>query len=386
MHIVHIVESFSPLSETFIYDIIKGLSDLDDIKITVLTTNNIDTFRSFEPTLTITPNKNIEYYSNILKYRIQGDKEGYNYTRYRMFSDDIKKHLTRLKPDLIHCHFGTMSIASIDSAQKLNIPIIGSFYGYDVSTNLKHPVWIKNYTKQLNKLTAAIGISNHINTKVNRFVNEKKIHLIHLAIDASAASHTFPSQRIDDRITATFIGRFVEKKSPLELLESFRIAKSLEKSDKLHLKMIGDGPLFQESLDFIKLHQLENSISLLGALPHNETLKELKDSHFYVQHSVTAKSGDQEGQGVTLVEALSYGLPIITTNHNGFTDVIKDNYNGFLVEEHDTNAMGERMVSLSENINTWDLMGENGIEHVKKEFNFETELSKLVTLYNDCIK
>lgn len=60
---------------------------------------------------------------------------------------------------------------------------------------------------------------------------------------------------------------------------------------------------------------------------------------------MTAEDGDQEGQGVTLIEASARGLPIVATWHNGIPEIVLDGVTGFLVKKKDFEPMGSESPS-----------------------------------------
>jgi colanic acid/amylovoran biosynthesis glycosyltransferase len=379
--VYHLVESYSPLSETFIYDLIEN-QEKKGIKYKVLAFSKNNEFRDVKNCIELKPNKGLGFYIKSLIYHLLGNREGFNYLRYALYQKSLYNHLKQEKPDVLHCHFATMGVIGVQEAVKLGVPTVCSFYGYDVSRNLKHKVWVDSYKRYFGRLDRAIGISNHICCKIENFVSKEKIELIHLPFKAELIKNTYPSQRLDNEVRCLFIGRLVDKKSPLELIQSFSKAKSLETENKLKLAIIGDGPLMEQSKELVEKLKLKDSITFKGSLPNDIVKKELEKSHLYLQHSVTAPDGDQEGQGVTLVEASALGLPVITTNHNGFTDVVLDGKTGYLVEEHDVEAMGKKIYELSRNVEEWEGLGTNGCQHISTNFNSETESDKVINLYN----
>ena len=76
-------------------------------------------------------------------------------------------------------------------------------------------------------------------------------------------------------------------------------------------------------------------------MPNNKVMYEMRKSDVFVQHSVTAKNGDQEGAPVAISEAMALGLPVISTKHSGIPCMIKNETTGFLVREHDKEALTE---------------------------------------------
>lgn len=380
MKVYHLVESYSPLSETFIHDLIESL-EKKSITSVIGAFKKINEFRDVKNCRVLKPQKGLSFHFLALRYHLTQNKEGFNYLRYKLYEKSVESEIKEIKPDLIHCHFGTMASLGVEIAHKMKIPCVGSFYGYDISRNLKLSIWTSRYKKVLNKLDAAIGISNHICNKVQRFVDHKKVHLIHLPYPSNNIVNSNPAKRIGSTVNCLFVGRLVEKKSPIELLEAFRIAKTLESNDRLRLTIIGDGPLLEAAQKFTAENELEQAVVFRGAVSNEEVKKELLNTHLYIQHSVTASDGDQEGQGVTLVEASAKGIPVITTNHNGFSDVILDGKSGFLVEEHDTQKMGIIIHKLSLNPMSWQALGDQGVKHISENFNTLIETEKLINIY-----
>jgi glycosyltransferase involved in cell wall biosynthesis len=67
-----------------------------------------------------------------------------------------------------------------------------------------------------------------------------------------------------------------------------------------------------------------------------------------VQHSVTTpENGDREGKPVAVMEAMASGLPVVATRHSGIAELIDHGVTGFLVDEHDIEAMAEAMIRLA---------------------------------------
>ncbi len=128
--------------------------------------------------------------------------------------------------------------------------------------------------------------------------------------------------------------------------------------------------------DFVHFH---------GALSHAQTMKILSSSDIYVQHSVTARNGDMEGQGVTLAEAGYFGLPVVTTAHNGFKDVVIDKETGYLVPEHDIQQMAEKILLLIQNDNLRNKMGQQARMHISKNFMIDKEVSKTLALFHSIL-
>jgi glycosyltransferase involved in cell wall biosynthesis len=174
------------------------------------------------------------------------------------------------------------------------------------------------------------------------------------------------------------VGRLVEKKSPIDLARAFKYAVDVVNSDtRLKLTIAGDGPLRADLEREVQKLGIENHVSILGEVAHSRVSDLLADANLYTQHCKTASDGDQEGQGVSFVEAAASGLPIVSTRHNGLTDVILDGETGYLVGEGDFEAMGEKIAWLAERPSQWCRLGRAGRRHVEENFNLQDQVCEI---------
>lgn len=111
------------------------------------------------------------------------------------------------------------------------------------------------------------------------------------------------------------------------ILDSFNIFKQRIGNSKL--LFIGDG----EDYDLIKNHisenLLDNDVELLGRKSHKELALYLNSSNIYVSGSFV------EGWSTSLMEAISCGLPAVVTNFSSAKELIRNGYNGYVLENRD---------------------------------------------------
>jgi glycosyltransferase involved in cell wall biosynthesis len=174
--------------------------------------------------------------------------------------------------------------------------------------------------------------------------------------------------------TFVFVGRFVEKKGPLYCIMAFHIL--LNRGHKAQLKMIGDGPLKDICFDYVQAHQLNEYISFLGVLNSEQIAVEFANSTCYVQHSITAQSGDQEGTPVSVMEAMLAGLPVISTKHGGIQDVVSEHC-GVLVEEKDTIAMSLAMENCIHHPDVFREMGLKCKKYIQENHTLPLHLDQI---------
>jgi glycosyltransferase involved in cell wall biosynthesis len=208
-------------------------------------------------------------------------------------------------------------------------------------------------------------------------IKEELIHIIPCGVKIP---DFFIKKKTGSAIKCIAVGRMVAKKAPLLLVESFR--KALVKIPNLTLDYVGTGNLFEDVVKYIKDHNLESQIRLHKSLPNTEVHELIKNSDIFLQHSVTSPiNGDQEGLPVSILEAMTYNLPVVSTLHAGIPEAVIDNLNGFTVKEGDTESMAERIIRLAENEDLRISMGNAGSKLVKERFTWEIEKKALLNLF-----
>jgi len=167
----------------------------------------------------------------------------------------------------------------------------------------------------------------------------EKLHVVPCGVDVSRFQ---PTVREVGRTVA--VGRLVEKKAPQLTIEAFALIA--HRFPEARLDMIGDGPLRQRCAALIDRLKLGNRVTLHGAQTSERVAALMQKASLFVQHSVTAATGDVESFGVSLVEAMAAAVPVVATRHNGFVDTVAHGVTGLLVAEHDVDGMADAMAQV----------------------------------------
>jgi hypothetical protein len=84
---------------------------------------------------------------------------------------------------------------------------------------------------------------------------------------------------------------------------------------------------------------------------------------------------------MVLQEAQAMGLPVVCTNHNGFSESILDGQTGFLVPERDVDAISTKLAQLISQRDLWLEIGKKGRAFVEAEFDLRKRNDALIELY-----
>lgn len=180
------------------------------------------------------------------------------------------------------------------------------------------------------------------------------------------------------------IARLVEKKGIEYAIKA--IAKVAENHPNIIYNIAGDGPL-RESLEKLILDlKISDNVKLLGWMTQEQVRQLYVDSHIFVLPSVTAATGDREGQALVLQEAQAMGLPVVSTLHNGIPEGVLEGKSGFLVPERDVDALAEKIGYLVENPEIWTQMGQHGRKFVEERYDIKQLNKQLVEMYEKLLK
>lgn len=284
--------------------------------------------------------------------------------------NQLRKNLQKHSINLVLAEFLTTGAEVLNICKELEIPMIVTALGYDISTYTVIKKYEKEYRDLFDYAKAIIIVSNHMRKNLLELgCDESKIVYSPAGPDKSFFDITPDYSK--NNIVA--LGRFVEKKAPHLLILSFQ--KVVEKIPDAHLFFGGDGPLMSVVKDLIKVLNIEKHVTLLGMISQQEQKKYFEKSSIFVQHSKTAENGDSEGTPVTILEASAAGLPIVSTLHAGIPEVVKDGETGFLVSENDIDYMSKKIIDLLENKELAKKMGKKGKSFVKDNFSLEKHIN-----------
>jgi len=178
--------------------------------------------------------------------------------------------------------------------------------------------------------------------------------------------------------TIGLLSWFIEKKGIIYLLQAINELSS-QKDLSIKLIIAGDGPLKESYQTYIKSNKLDDFISFAGVIKGEQKEDFFKSLDAFVLPSISLKN-DQDGIPVVLMEAISYALPIISTDVSGIPEICINEYNGFLIPEKSVKELVYAIKDLFSNEDKYMMYSKNSFE-LSNDYDIDiNSMKKLKTI------
>lgn len=284
--------------------------------------------------------------------------------------------------DLVHAHFGYAGSQAILLKIIFGWPLIINFYGKDAS-RIKYGRGAYRILFKVGDLF--IAICQTMREDLNRLgCPLKKIRIVHVGIDTDKFSPVMRDKLSRGTLTIVSVGRLDEKKGHEYLIKAF--ARVVEEFPGARLRIVGGGPLEGQLAALVREEHLEEAVELLGPRGQNEVPGLVASAGVGALTSTTARDGDREGTPVFLMEAQGMGLPVVSSNHSGIPEVVRDGETGFLVEERDVLGIANALKKLLRDSQLREKMGREGRKHIENYFSLRAWQKTLISIYKEFAK
>ena len=258
----------------------------------------------------------------------------------------LKNEIENFNPDVIHSH---LYLSELYSRSVFNIRIkwfthlhdnIFQFRNFDVKTLFNKRLLVNYLEKkylfnkyQLNGGNNFIAVSNDTYRYAKRVCGNYPVFLLNNFIDTN--KFYFQNKRDLSKIKIINVGSFTKNKNQKFFIE---IAKDLLKRDlDFEITLIGYGAMKIQLEELVQKNNLVDYFKFTGSVMNVEDY--LNNSNIYVHVAIS------ESFGISLLEAMATGLPVVTYNTGGINDFINDE-NGALIDQFKAKHFSESILNI----------------------------------------
>ena len=295
----------------------------------------------------------------------------------------IKATFKRDNIQLLHVHFGTYAVFFLEICKELNIPMIVTFHGFDISSAFNRwPAYRKKFPELLQQIKYAVVISEEMKHRmVASGCPADKVRVSYLGVPTDEFSY---HDRSDHTGPVKFLhaGRLTAKKGVPDLVRAF--ARAFGETGGAELWIAGDGEEKQMIVNTINECNVESRVKMFGKTSNEQMMQLRKDADVFVLNCRTDTAGTKEGLPIATLEAAATGLPAVTTFHAGIPESVVNGRTGILADEFDNEGLAAAMLKMMDE-NTRLTMGRNARKFMEEKFSLEQCNAVLKNIYAEAI-
>lgn len=326
---------------------------------------------------------NVHYHEvNVPEYPL------FHYQPYELaLSSKLVDMVKLYKIDVLHVHYaiphayaGYMAKQMLKN-EGIEIPMITTLHGTDITLVGNHPHYKPAVSFSINKSDVVTSVSQSLKDDTyNLFKIKMDIHVIpnFIELDKNNNEYNVPCRRSliakpEERII-THISNFRKVKRIPDII---RIFHKIQQEIPAKLLMVGDGPE-KEKAELLcqELGILEKVIFFGNS---NEIDKILSNSDLFLLPSET------ESFGLAALEAMAWGVPVISSNSGGLPEVNFEGVSGYLSDVGNVDEMAENALKILKEDSVLAQFKENALS-VAKKFDIKLILPLYIDIYEKAIK
>ena len=298
--------------------------------------------------------------------------------KYLKSVSTVKKLIKEYKPDIVHAHYAS-SYGFIGSLTRTNVPYVISVWGSDVYDFPNIVPFGKQIIRFNLKKADKILSTSHVMAKETMKYTDKEIDVTPFGVD----TELFKPQPFNDN--EEFVIGNVKTLRPKYgidvLIQAANIVIKNNPSRKIRLDIYGDGPQKEELIQLAESLGIANKVNFKGFVKNDEL--PIVYNGFSV--SVSPSICNSESFGVVAVEAMAGGCPVVTSDADGFTEVVVNDVTGFIVPKRNPEATANAIQRFIDNPELREIMGMAGCKRVKKLYDWNDNVYTMIQIYKDII-
>lgn len=280
----------------------------------------------------------------------------------------------RLGFDVVHVHWAIPhGIHGRAAARASDAALVTTFYGAEIRWAEQRFPPGRTFLRRYARRSHLVAISESTRRMLAPYAS-RPIDVIPYGVtlpeESSRADHA------SEVPVLLFVGRLVRRKGVDRLLRALASLTDMS----WRLEIVGFGPEREPLETLAGELGLGDRVAFLGRVSHAELGAAYRRASVFVLPATLDEREDTEGLGVVLLEAMSYGVPVLATRRGGIPDIVIEGRTGLLVEDE----IGEIKAGLRRIFDDPGLareLGERGRERVRAAFGWDSILDRLEAVY-----
>jgi D-inositol-3-phosphate glycosyltransferase len=289
-------------------------------------------------------------------------------------------------PDVVHAHFWMSGLAAVRAGRECGVPVVQTYHAlgtikkrYQGAKDTSPPERV-GYERALGRAVDRViaQCRDEVAELVRLGVPRSRISVVPSGVDLERfTTDGLAAPRDPDRPRILTVGRLVERKGYAELIQAMRLVPKAE------CVIVGGPPeaelgrdrLARELRELARAYRVAGRVRLVGAVPREEMPR------WYRSADVLACAPWYEPFGLTPLEAMACGVPVVATAVGGLTDTVVDELTGELVPARDPAALGRTLRKLLDDPVRRLAYGTAAVDRVRQCYSWHRTADQLATIY-----
>lgn len=257
--------------------------------------------------------------------------------------------IRKIKPDIIHAHWSLpQGLIGIVLKKVFNVPCVTSIHGTDMH-GLRSRIF-----KALNRMVIgnsdACTANSRATARLARQVGANaNIEVVPMGVDTDYFSKAQNIVSLKRRFEVEgpvilFVGRLIDLKGIVYLINAMPAIVQRFPATKAFI--IGSGPMKDALVGLTENLALQKNVVFINQMAQEDLVPFYSMADVFVLPSIVNESGETEGLGVVLLEAMACGLPVIGSNVGGIPDIISHGETGLLARQKDAQDLSNQIFKL----------------------------------------
>ena len=300
-----------------------------------------------------------------------------------LLTNQLDMLVKKLQPDIIHAHsiyivFNKV-ITQMRLLNKLEIPVVMTLHGRPKSITLPDGRETTDYDELVADFDfdLVIAVSENVSKALKEHLDVNlhgKVRILYSGIDLTVFK---PMPDLNKEWDVGFMGRLETMKSVDLFPDLLVILKT--KFPELKMMMTGEGSLQDWLFNEFDVKDVTSMVDYLGVVETERVPALINKSRVFLYPS------REEPFGLSIVEAMACGVPVVTTNVFGPKEIIRNNHNGIAVPPNDVESLAKAVARLLNDDELRKRISENGLKSVKDEYDIKKHARQLIDLYEEII-
>jgi len=303
------------------------------------------------------------------------------------FPKTLQKICEAHSVDIVHFHFlFAMPLSLAFSFRQWRIPVV--YHWHNPPNVLNEFIRLQNkllgtLKRSISGLLARttdkkvirkhVAISREITELLikNKWTSPEKIIFLQNGISQKDSGNISPKAKAGNPSIIGMVANFRTQKDHRTLLTAFSIL--LKTGIEAELWLAGDGPTKAEMQKFAADMEIESNVRFLGTVSDLSTI--------YNSFDIFVLSTHFEGHPLVVLEAMSFGLPVVASRISSLAEIIKDGVNGLLVNPEDPNALAQSIQKVLTNNQLYSQLSEASLKISREKQSVDDWAVDIVSLY-----